>query len=227
MNIDMILDLIRFAVGVSILSYASYADLKSRMVSNIAWISMGMMGAIIIAISRNFELSMLISILLMTTIAFLLNRSKIFGEADPTALIAISIIVPSWPNFDSMPFHHSVMFFPLVIFMNTILLFLAFPIYFCFYNLIKRDFELPQCFFGYKMNARKAVNRFVWPMEKIKNGKRIRKIFPVKSEKLEEFGSEKIWVTPKVPFMVPLLLGFIISFIGGDILYFILSRIMG
>ena len=69
------------------------------------------------------------------------------------------------------------------------------------------------------------MDKFVWPMEKIENGKRIKKIFPVKNQNLEEFEG-KIWVTSKVPFMLPLLIGFIISFVIGDLLYMLISSII-
>ena len=39
----------------------------------------------------------------------------------------------------------------------------------------------------------------------------------------EKHGVNEIWVTPKIPFMIPLLLGFIFLFVFGDILYFIMN----
>jgi len=40
-------------------------------------------------------------------------------------------------------------------------------------------------------------------------------------EELAEFekqGITEIWVTPKIPFMIPLLIGFLVSFVLGDLL---------
>jgi prepilin signal peptidase PulO-like enzyme (type II secretory pathway) len=40
-------------------------------------------------------------------------------------------------------------------------------------------------------------------------------------EELAEFekqGITEIWVTPKIPFMIPLLIGFLVSFFLGDLL---------
>ena len=42
----------------------------------------------------------------------------------------------------------------------------------------------------------------------------------------EEKNILNIWVTPKIPFMIPLLIGFIISFFIGDILFLIMSYIL-
>ncbi|MDH7517985.1 MAG: A24 family peptidase C-terminal domain-containing protein, partial [Candidatus Thermoplasmatota archaeon] len=74
--------------------------------------------------------------------------------------------------------------------------------------------------------------KFVWPLEKLVDGKRkfmyMPKDFDV-DEELEEFenhGIKEIWVTPKIPFMIPLLAGFICSFIFGDILFYLINSII-
>jgi prepilin signal peptidase PulO-like enzyme (type II secretory pathway) len=61
-------------------------------------------------------------------------------------------------------------------------------------------------------------------MEKIKDGKRklvyMPKNFDVDEElaEFEKLGIKEIWVTPKIPFMIPLLAGFLATFFLGDIL---------
>jgi len=62
-------------------------------------------------------------------------------------------------------------------------------------------------------------------MEKIQDGKRKLVYMPKDydaAEELAEFeklGIKEIWVTPKIPFMIPLLAGFLATFILGDILF--------
>ena len=79
------------------------------------------------------------------------------------------------------------------------------------------------------MEIQKAKEKFVWPLEKIKDGTTrliIRpKEFDTKKEyeEFEKQGITDLWVTPKIPFMIPLLLGFIFTFIFGDILYSIMN----
>ena len=211
------LDLIRLIMGVLLLSYASYTDWKFRKVDNKIWIIMGLGGFMLILLS-DFDIWILLPIFTMIVIAFIIYILNMFGGADIKAIIAISILTPLWPELDIIPYKSSPYFFPLVIFINSLILFLAIPLYYCIYNITKRNCEWPYCFLGYKMNAQKAKNKHVWPMETIKNGKNYKTIFPAKNQKIENFGNTMIWVTPKIPFIIPLLAGFIISFIIGDIL---------
>jgi preflagellin peptidase FlaK len=53
------------------------------------------------------------------------------------------------------------------------------------------------------------------------------KDFDVEDElnEFEKKGINEIWVTPKIPFMIPLLAGFIVAFIFGDILFTIMQSI--
>ena len=37
-------------------------------------------------------------------------------------------------------------------------------------------------------------------------------------ELFEKMGIKEIWVTPKIPFMIPLFAGFLVSFVVGDLL---------
>ena len=82
------------------------------------------------------------------------------------------------------------------------------------------------------MNIKKARDRFVWPLEKIIDGQRkfvyMPKDFNVNRE-LNEFEKNKIyeiWVTPKIPFMIPLFVGFICAFFLGDILYYLMNVVI-
>ena len=96
----------------------------------------------------------------------------------------------------------------------------------------KRNLDVPYCFLGYKIDLYKAKERFVWPLEKIEDGKiKISYLSMNKNnddiyKKFEEEGISNIWVTPKIPFMIPLLIGFILSFFVGDILFLIMSMIL-
>ena len=46
-------------------------------------------------------------------------------------------------------------------------------------------------------------------------------------ERVQALGDEKVWVTPKIPFMIPLLGGFLAAFTVGDLMFTLLSGVMG
>jgi len=230
-----ILDTIRFITGIIILFYASYTDIKTRRASNILWIIMGVIGAILLIIqyfTTGFEnLYYLLFIPIMIGLVYVLFQLRlIFGGADAKALMAIAILVPIEPAIGQIPvWKGGVMPFSWSIFANSLVVFILIPISLFIYNITKKNIQFPFAFIGYKMSVQKAKEKFVWPLEKLENGKR-KFIFMPKDfdaqEELAEFEKNnitEIWVTPKIPFMIPLLFGFILAFIFGDILFYLLG----
>ena len=74
------------------------------------------------------------------------------------------------------------------------------------------------------MDIKKARNKFVWPLERFVKGKRKFVYLPNSFEVDDEYnlfeknGISRVWVTPKIPFMIPLFFGFLAAFLIGDIL---------
>ena len=235
-----VLDAIRLLAGISILFFASYTDIKTRRASNMLWVIMGIIGAILLAVQYvtvGFENPYyLLFIPIMIGLMFALFQLRlIFGGADAKALMALAILVPIKPEILQFPlFEGAVISMPgsWIIFSNSILLFLLIPVSLLIVNLLKRNIEFPYCVLGYKMSVEKAKHTFVWPLEKIKDGERkfsyMPKEFDIEKELLafEKHNITEIWVTPKVPFMIPLLAGFIATFVLGDILSHILQFFM-
>ena len=232
---QMMLDVIRLVIGISILSYASYTDIKTRRASNILWIIMGVIGAILLIIQYftiGFEnMYYLLFIPIMIGLVYVLFQLRlIFGGADAKALMAIAILVPIEPAIGQIPiWKGGIMPFSWSIFANSLVVFVLIPISLLIYNITKKNIQFPYAFIGYKMSVQKAKEKFVWPLEKLENGKR-KFIFMPKDfdaqEELAEFEKNnitEIWVTPKIPFMIPLLFGFILAFIFGDILFYLLG----
>ena len=231
----IILDTIRLITGITILFYASYTDIKTRRASNILWILMGIIGTILLVIqffTTGFEnLYYLLSIPLMIGLVYALYQLRlIFGGADAKALMAISILVPIEPAIGQIPlWKGGIMPFSWSIFFNSLIIFLFIPISIFIFNITKKNIHFPYSFLGYKMNVQKAKEKFVWPLEKLVDGKRKFMYMPKDfdaQEELAEFEKNnitEIWVTPKIPFMVPLTFGFIFAFIFGDILFYLLN----
>jgi preflagellin peptidase FlaK len=234
----ILLDILRLIVGLSILFYASYTDIKTRRASNLLWLIMGSIGGILLAVQYftiGFEdkIFYLIFIPIMIGLVYVLFQLRlIFGGADAKALMALAILLPLQPSIYQFPlWGESFMPAPWTIFSNSIVLFLFIPLSLIIFNLVKKDIKFPYIFLGYKMNINKARDKFVWPLEKIVDGNRKFSYMPKNfniDEELDEFikhGYNEIWVTPKVPFMIPLLAGFICTFVLGDILYTLMGLI--
>jgi preflagellin peptidase FlaK len=231
-----LLNLIRLIIGTILLLYASYTDIKTRRASNIIWLIMGFIGGISLAVQYltigfGNKTSYLIFIPIMIGLFYLLFQMRlIFGGADAKALMAIAILVPLQPVILQFPlWGESFMPASWFIFSNSVILFLFLPISLLLYNIFKRNISFPYALLGYKMNIKKATEKFVWPLERIVDGKQkfayMPKDFDSEDElnEFEKYGIDEIWVTPKIPFMIPLLAGFICAFILGDILYYLMS----
>jgi len=231
-NVEEILSLSRLIIGLIILGYASYTDIKTRKASNKLWIIMIIFGCFFIIIQYYIigydNLFYLLFIPIMIGFMFVLFQLRIiFGGADAKAIMAISVLTPLEPSIMSLPIINSILPFSWVIFSNSLILFLLLPLGLFIYNLLKKNIRFPYCFLGYILSIKTAKKKFVWPLEKIINGKRkfsyIPKDLNAKDEwdKFLDYGINEIWVTPKIPFMIPLMAGFISSFILGDILLFL------
>lgn len=161
------------------------------------------------------------------------------GGADAKALIALSLLVPRYPEVSPFPLVpldprmesvlHLVFPFSLVVWVDAAVLFLAVPIVLLIANAIRGDLAFPQALLGYRVPAR-SLPRHVWLMEKIdRRGDHLLVLFPKRGgdpaedlARLRDAGVDRVWVTPQMPFMVPLLGGFLLAFLLGNVLLAIL-----
>lgn len=239
MNIDIgnILDLVRLSVGIVILSYASYTDIKTRMAYSILWIIMGLIGAILLIV-QFFTIGIpdifnLIFIPLMVGFIFIVHYLGLLkGGADAKAFWGLTILVPFVPRIFKFPMWVPIMPFSWVIFSNSVILVIFITIFIFLRNAYKHNIEFPYCFFGYKMKVQEAKNKFVWPLEKIVDNKRKLVVRPQNFDitndllEFEKLGIVEIWVQPKLPFLTQVLVGFIISFFVGDLLSILVLQIL-
>ena len=165
LDTQIILDIIRFGVGVIILSYASYTDIKTRMADSILWIIMGVIGAILFII-QFFTIGFLyptylLFIPLMIGFTYVVYRLGLLkGGADLKAFWGLTILVPIEPVMFDFPVWNSIMPFPWVIFSNSVILVIFITIGVFIWNILNHNIELPFCFFGYKMKVKEAKNKF-------------------------------------------------------------------
>lgn len=176
----------------------------------------------------------LLTIPLLIVLFFIFYQLRLLhGGADAKAMMAIAILIPFYPHFYEFPLLQfssdrvaSAMevFFPFafLVLMNTVLFVVWAFLGFIVYNATKKDIGFPEMLLGYKMDIDEIENKFVWPMERVVEGERVLVLFPKKIEKdnlkkLKDMDIKRIWVTPKIPFIVFITAGFVISALVGNV----------
>jgi preflagellin peptidase FlaK len=174
-----------------------------------------------------------------------------FGGADAKALIAIAIVFPYYPLLDIgghlFPVLDSIRspIFSLAVLGNAVLLPIAIVIAYAVRNLItvplKEIVSNPIALFtGYLMKIDQIKGKHVRLMHRYYeiDGKIQKKILfggkdadPETFKKLIAWQKEgkigdKVWVTPKLPFLIPITMGFLIAVFYGDLLMLLMSFIL-
>ncbi len=253
----MIADLLRVAVCTPFLLYSCISDWRTRRVSNKVWIPMLVFAAIFAVYDfSNTGFGSLFKLLLSGGFIFLFVYALFyfgaFGGADAKALIAISLLIPSFPvfKFDSLSFPLGKVpilnFFAFSTFGNAVILTVIVPLGLLLYNLkslsLSEIREKPlYIFIGYKWRISDLANKHLRLIESIelKNGRVIKKfkrggvtVDEKMLKQLEDLSkngkiADKVWVTPGLPFMLSITAGFFAAIIYGDILFAITRALMG
>lgn len=157
------------------------------------------------------------------------------GGADAKALIALSLVFPIYPELSGLPVLElndpaslTILPFPVLVLFNGAILTLLVPLGMFLLNLFRRDIRFPLMLFGTRMSIEDAKKKHVWPMERVDGGKVRTVLFPRSDDEadwdaLREAGIDRPWVTPKVPFLVPLTLAVPFSLLLGNLLLYLIG----
>jgi preflagellin peptidase FlaK len=171
---------------------------------------------------------------IMFIVYFLLYILDIIkGGADAKALIALTLMVPAYPEVGNLPLvdiptqvSQYIMPFSLMVLFYGALFTIAIPIYYLFFNLVRGDRRFPLMLFGIKMDLSEAKNKFVWPMEYVEGDEVKASSMPKGPESLDEHyasleskGLTRIWVTPKIPMLIPISAGLVFAAFVGNLLF--------
>jgi preflagellin peptidase FlaK len=154
------------------------------------------------------------------------------GGADAKALMALSIMFPFYPHIGRLPLvaaddaYAEVLFpFSFVVLVTAAVIVAFAPVAFAVKNLAAGEFEMPYAFLGYKLDAGEAKSRKVWLMERMEDGvhrrftrPRREEDLPAEADRLVSAGHRRLWVTPKIPFIVPMTLGLAFTAVVGSFL---------
>lgn len=242
----VVLDLLRLLVGTTILAFAAYTDWKWRRAPNVLWLLLGGAGLALLAADVALDPTLVTErwpyLVFVPAFAALMYGLWYFGlmagGADAKALMAIGLLAPlpvalgeGVPPLDSpVPGAFAVL-------SNSLLLFLVIPLAFLAWNAAHGHLRMPHALLGVKRRAADVQRGHAWPMELVdEEGKRHTRLFASRMsaaevdeafERVQALGDERVWISPKIPFMIPLLGGFILAFLVGDLLQAALKSLLG
>ena len=244
-----IIDLLRVIYCTPFLIYSCYTDVLTRRVSNQVWKIMLVGGALFVIYDLlNGGLPALLKVALSGGIIFIfvyiLFQLGGFGGADAKSLIVLAIIIPVYPVIEllGLTFPHQgvplIDLFAFSVFGNAVLLTIVVPLSLFLYNLLtlkpREILEKPAYIFvGYKADISKLLNSHIKLIEEYYlSGGEVQTKFrrggaDINEEtvsELETFAADglmdrKVWVTPGLPFMIPIALGFFTAVFFGDLIF--------
>lgn len=143
------LDIIRTALALFFLFYASWSDYKTREVSNKVWMFFAPSALALTFVDLFFYGGASDLVFyglcfgLTASFAFVLFYSGGFGGADAKALMCLALALPSYPQIRFMPLSGTISliserFFPITVFSNAVLLAAATAIYMFLRNIMWR-----------------------------------------------------------------------------------------
>jgi preflagellin peptidase FlaK len=187
------IDLIASIASIAFLGYATYSDIKTRRVSNLLWILM--LAVAIPLLLFRLDLYNIVSIAFMSLFAALLYylgvmlqrfgfKHGLYGGADAKAIIALSVMVPEWPFGSYYP-----IFFSLSVLLVAALSALVVPIALFVHNAKNGFRRIPDAFLA--LEKEDFDERKYWVYK----------------------SGEKTLVTPKIPFILFLFIGLVVSLI--------------
>ena len=150
-------DILRVLVVISVFIYASYRDIKERIVRNWVWYPLFVYGLIFLVYDLwTGNVSFLApwvlgNILFAMVLGYMLFWTKLFGGADMKALWGLGLILPTYPALIIGPRvlppllsapHNAMNLFALTILANTALVALCWPLYTCYQNIRDGGFDI-------------------------------------------------------------------------------------
>jgi len=254
-QIDNIVELLKIFICLPFLLYSCYLDVKTRRVTNSLWPKMlGAASILILYDLYRFGIWYLgmtiLSAVIIFIFVYLLFQLNLFGGADAKILIIIAIIMPVYPVLSTFGLQLPIWgqppipLFAYTVFSNSIMLTIIVPLGMVVYNLLhtplqeirKKPFYI---FIGYKsqisklrghiklmeeFSIKKNSVTFTFRRSGVKIDDDVKRDL-IKAHKKELIG-DTVWVTPGIPFMIPITAGFITAVIFGDIIFYLTSHII-
>ncbi|MCD4807707.1 MAG: prepilin peptidase [Methanococcoides sp.] len=243
------IELLKVLVCMPFLLYSCYSDIKTRRVTNKLWpIMLGVAAPLIIYDIARYGIPYvkwtLISFIFIFAFVYILFYFGAFGGADAKILMVISLILPIYPALELISYHLPVAGMPPIglftfsVFGNSVLLTVVVPLGLFLYNLtqpsLKDALKRPHyMFIGYRSLIKDLERPHIRLIEQYEeNDGNVSHRFTTGGMQLDEdtiatmkeydrkgLIEKRVWVTPGLPFMIPITAGFISAVIYGDLIF--------
>ncbi len=225
---------IRFGIAILMLVVASISDLRTRRVPNHYWSFFVAMALVFIVHDLSQGGHSMQSLMLayglalgLTALWYGLWYFGSFGGADAKGLMVLVWLLP-WPNHPMVPVPPA-----LDAVTNGTLMVLVLPLLFLLTNIARGALRFPAALLGVPMSLEAARAKQVWPMERVDSEGRLTMRYWSRIgadmgqvyRDLQLAGVQRVWTTPKVPFMVPLLMGLLVAIFHGNLILHLLLRL--
>jgi Flp pilus assembly protein protease CpaA len=218
---------IRFLLAFAMLAGAVPSDLRTRRVPNSWWLPFVALAAVL-ALGDVLDPGRIWSDLalrygmaaVVAGLMYAFWRFRLFGGADAKALMVLAFLAP-WPSPSPASLQPA-----LDAVANGSVLMLAVPVLALLVNVLRGDFALPAMLLGWPVPLAKARAAHVWPMQRaLPDGQVVWRFWQkaaldsldAEYDALAAAGLTRVWVTAKVPFLVPLAAGLALSWWFGNL----------
>lgn len=149
------------------------------------------------------------------------------GGADAKFLITLTILFPMYPSFGAFPFIHipagsvsTVFQFSFAVLFHSALFSMLVPLRNAVINM-RNGYIGRRMFTGYVMDISDVTESHVWPIEKIIDGRMeyTGRVCETPIEYYIKAGIERIWVTPMIPFLIPLTAATVFVAFFGNLMF--------
>lgn len=228
---------VRYLLAFAMLAGAIPSDLRTRRVSNLWWMPFGVLAGILtladfLSPSRDWQaLALAYGVAtVLCGFVYALWYFHLFGGADAKALMVTAFLAP-WPS----PAAKLAIAPSLDALADGSLVMLAVPVATLLYNAAFGRFKLPAVLLGRPVSIAKARAAHVWPLQVADAEGRVRWRFWQRAglesldseyDALEAAGLDRVWVTAKVPFLVPLALGMALAWWPGNLPALLVQRLL-
>ncbi|WP_406655602.1 A24 family peptidase C-terminal domain-containing protein [Methanolobus sp. ZRKC2] len=250
------MEILKVLACMPFLLYACYSDIKTRRVVNEVWVVMFGVGYVFILydlmrLGLPYLVRNVLTFIFIFIFVYILFQLGAFGGADAKVLMVISLIVPTFPAImiygTQLPINGvpPLGLFAFSVFGNSVILTIVVPIGLFLYNLLRNPLKenLKRPFYmliGYRSPVSKLEKGHIRMIDSYsetedgisfgftRTGTELTSnvIAELKGYLRDGRMNDSVWVTPGLPFMIPITAGFITAVVFGDLIFYLTMQFM-